>query len=179
VVAHLPEKQCIETGALRALGATSGLGHKRRVILIEWHRIKREQNVLLDPCGEVAQWQQYASIFAAIPYRAEGGIEGFLLLRLWQFGRQETPPQWKSWTGTSLMPYGTAYEGKFYKGRLKTKASKAPFPVSEQVRPVIEAWRRICKDSSPEALMFPTFGRGERIGQAVPDTPSHSQAGDS
>lgn len=76
--------------------------------------------------------------------------------------------QWKSWTGSSLMPYGTAYEGKFYRGRLKTKASKAPIPVSEQVRPVIEAWRRICKDSSPEALMFPTFGRGERIGQAVP-----------
>lgn len=76
--------------------------------------------------------------------------------------------QWKSWTGTALMPYGTAYEGHFYRGRLKTKASKAPIPVSEPVRPVIEAWRRICKDSSPEALMFPTFGRGERTGQAVP-----------
>ena len=76
--------------------------------------------------------------------------------------------QWKSWTGIALMPYGTAYEGRFYKGRLKTQASRAPIPVSEQVRPVIEAWRRICKDSSPEALMFPTFGRGERTGQAVP-----------
>jgi integrase len=76
--------------------------------------------------------------------------------------------QWKSWTGDALMPHGTAYEGKFYKGRLKTKASKAPIPVPEPVRPVIEAWRRICKDSSPEALMFPTFGRGDRKGQAVP-----------
>src|ERR1700679_2161693 len=66
------------------------------------------------------------------------------------------------------MPYGTAYEGRFYKERLKTQASRAPIPASEQVRPVIEAWRRICKDSSPEALMFPTFGRGERTGQAVP-----------
>jgi DNA-binding HxlR family transcriptional regulator len=36
------------------------------------------------------------------------------------------------------------------------------------VRPVIEAWRKLSKDSSPEALMFPTFGRGERKGQAVP-----------
>src|SRR5580658_2576236 len=76
--------------------------------------------------------------------------------------------QWKSWTGEALMPLGTAYEGKFYGGRLKTKQSKAPIPVPEQVRPVIEAWRRLSKDSSPEALMFPTFGRGERKGQAVP-----------
>ncbi len=76
--------------------------------------------------------------------------------------------QWKSWTGESLQPYGTAYEGQFYSGRLKTKQSKAPIPVPEQVRPVIEAWRKLSKDSSPEALMFPTFGRGERKGQAVP-----------
>ena len=76
--------------------------------------------------------------------------------------------QWKSWTGTALMPYGTSYEGQFYKGRFKTKASKAPIPVPEQVRPVIEALRRICTDSSPEALMFPTFGRGNRKGEAVP-----------
>ena len=49
-----------------------------------------------------------------------------------------------------------------------TKDSKAPIPVPEQVRPVIEAWRKACKDPSPEALMFPTFGRGKRKGQAVP-----------
>src|SRR5579872_357056 len=53
-------------------------------------------------------------------------------------------------------------------GRLKTKQSKAPIPVPERVRPVIEAWRKLSKDSSPETLMFPTFGRGERKGQAVP-----------
>jgi len=76
--------------------------------------------------------------------------------------------QWKSWTGETLMPHGTAYEGLFYKGRLKSKASKAPISVPEPVRSVIEAWRRVCKDSSPEALMFPTFGRGRRKGQAVP-----------
>jgi integrase len=76
--------------------------------------------------------------------------------------------QWKSWTGEALMPHGTAYEGQFYHGRLKTRQSKAPIPVPEQVRPVIEAWRSVCRDSSPEAFMFPTFGRGERKGQAVP-----------
>ena len=76
--------------------------------------------------------------------------------------------QWKSWTGEALMPYGTAYDGQFYPGRFKTKQSKAAIPVPELVRPVIEAWRRICSDASPEALMFPTFGRGKRQGQAVP-----------
>ena len=76
--------------------------------------------------------------------------------------------QWKSWTGTTLVPYGTAYEGQFYPGRFKTQASQAPIGVPEQVRPVIEAWQQVCPDPSPEALMFPTFGRGERKGQAVP-----------
>ncbi len=76
--------------------------------------------------------------------------------------------QWKSWTGTTLVPYGTAFDGKFYPGRFKTRASAAPIGVPEEVRPIIEAWKRICPDPSPEALMFSTFGRGERKGQAVP-----------
>ncbi len=76
--------------------------------------------------------------------------------------------QWKSWTGEALMPFGTAYEGQFYSGRMKTRQSKAPIPVPEQVRPIIEGWKQLCIDPSPEALMFPTFGRGERKGQAVP-----------
>jgi integrase len=76
--------------------------------------------------------------------------------------------QWKSWTGDSLMPFGIAVDGQLYEGRLKTKASRAPIAVPEPVRPVIEAWRRVCPDPSPDALMFPTFGRGKRKGQAVP-----------
>jgi integrase len=76
--------------------------------------------------------------------------------------------QWKSWNGESLMPHGTAFEGKLYAGRLKTKQSKAAIPVPQLVRPVLENWRRQCADSSPDALMFPTFGRGKRKGQAVP-----------
>ncbi len=35
------------------------------------------------------------------------------------------------------------------------------------MRPVIEAWRNLSKDSSPDALMFRTLGRGERKGPAV------------
>jgi hypothetical protein len=40
--------------------------------------------------------------------------------------------------------------------------------VPEQIRPISENWRLICSDPSPDALMFPTFGRGKRKGQAVP-----------
>ena len=97
--------------------------------------------------------------------------------------------QWKCWTGDALMPHGTAYEGQFYKERLKTKASKAPIPVPDQVSPLIEAWKALCTDCSPEALMFPTFGRGERhrTGStprwkelpALADTAPFSEAGDS
>jgi integrase len=76
--------------------------------------------------------------------------------------------QWKSWTGATLVPHGTTYEGQFYPGRFKTRSSRAPIGVPEQVRPIIQAWQRACADPSPEALMFPTFGRGERAGQAVP-----------
>ena len=76
--------------------------------------------------------------------------------------------QWKSWTGSALVPHGTAFEGQFYPGRFKNRSSQAPIGVPEQVRPIIEAWKRGCADPSPEALMFPTFGRGERKGEAVP-----------
>src|SRR5260370_39948784 len=54
--------------------------------------------------------------------------------------------QWKSWKGDSLMPYGTADEGQFYKGRLKSKASRAPIAVPEPARPVLEASQWLCPD---------------------------------
>ena len=52
--------------------------------------------------------------------------------------------QWKSWTGTTLVPHGTAFEGQFYPGRFKTRSSRAPIGVPEQVRPIIEAWKKAC-----------------------------------
>ena len=54
--------------------------------------------------------------------------------------------------------------------RLKSKASKTPIAVPEQVRPILEAWKRFTADASPEALIFPTFGRGKRKGEIVPHT---------
>ncbi len=59
--------------------------------------------------------------------------------------------------GESLIPHGIAYEGQLYPGRLKSKASKTPIAVPEQVRPILEAWKRFTADASPEALIFPTL----------------------
>lgn len=75
---------------------------------------------------------------------------------------------WKAWKGDFFEPQGTAYDGQLYEGRLTMKASQTLILVAEQVRPGIEAWRRIRPDPSPDALMFPTFGWGKRKGQAVP-----------
>ena len=41
-------------------------------------------------------------------------------------------------------------------------------PIPDDIVPIIEAWRQICPDTSPDALMFPTHGKGERAGTTVP-----------
>lgn len=76
--------------------------------------------------------------------------------------------QWKSYLGDRLMIHSTAYEGELYRGQVKTDASRSAVPIPDDIMPIVEAWRRVCPDSSPEALMFPTFGRDERKGQKVP-----------
>jgi integrase len=75
--------------------------------------------------------------------------------------------KWKAYQGDRLMIETTAYEGHLY-NRVKTESSRSAVPVPEDIRTIIEAWKRKCPDTSPEALMFPTFGRGERAGQKVP-----------
>ena len=76
--------------------------------------------------------------------------------------------QWKSWRGDHLVPYGTVHEGQFFVGKMKTGASCDAIPVPEPIRQVIERWFSECDDPSPEAFMFPTFGRGARTGKDVP-----------
>ena len=76
--------------------------------------------------------------------------------------------QWKSWTGDHSDAAWHGVRRAVLQGTAQVEGSRAPIPVPEPVRPVIEAWRRLCRDPSPEALMFPTFGRGERKGEAVP-----------
>jgi len=80
--------------------------------------------------------------------------------------------QWKSYAGDRLIIHSTAYEGRLYEGKVKTEASRDSVPIPEDIRPVIEVWRHLCPDTSPEALMFPTYGRrsrtGTRSGKSVP-----------
>ena len=67
-----------------------------------------------------------------------------------------------------LCPIGTTF-ATFWCLRfkpLKPKRRKAKIP--DDIVPVIEAWRQICPDTSPDALMFPTHGKGERAGSTVP-----------
>jgi hypothetical protein len=67
-----------------------------------------------------------------------------------------------------LIPLNTAFEGQPYEGRLKTRESRNAIPIPEDVIPIIEAWRSVSKNTSPDALMFPTFCRGARKGKVVP-----------
>lgn len=63
--------------------------------------------------------------------------------------------QWKSYCGDKLIIQGTTYEGKLFPGKVKTNASWNAVPIPEDIRPIIEAWKQVCPDTSPEALMFP------------------------
>ena len=75
---------------------------------------------------------------------------------------------WKSYAGDKLIPHNTAFEGRLYEGRLKTRESGHAIPIPDDVIPIIEAWRSLLKNTAPDALMFPTFGRGVRKGKVVP-----------
>lgn len=75
--------------------------------------------------------------------------------------------QWKSYLGDQLVIQGTAFEGHLYP-QVKTEESRNAIPVPDDIRPIIDGWRERCPDTSPEALMFPTFGRGARTGIKVP-----------
>ncbi len=80
---------------------------------------------------------------------------------------------WKSYAGDSLIVYDTAYEGALYQGKVKTEDSRARIPIPQRVRPYIEAWRRVCPDTSPDAPMFSTQGRLKNKGIAVPFHPKN------
>jgi integrase len=85
--------------------------------------------------------------------------------------------QWKSWQGDQLVPYGTVHDGQFFAGKMKMGASREAIPVPRPVRKIIEDWFLECGRPSPEALMFPTFGRRARTGQAVPRDGKNFHAG--
>jgi integrase len=75
--------------------------------------------------------------------------------------------QWKAYQEDKLVVQTTAFEGKLYQ-RMKTDASRSAVPVPEDIRPIIEAWRRACPNTPAEALMFPTLGRNGCTFMKVP-----------
>ena len=75
---------------------------------------------------------------------------------------------WKSYGIDHFTIYDTAYEGSLYVGKVKTEDSRARVPIPQRIRHYIEAWRQICPDTSPDALMFPTSGHRRNKGKAVP-----------
>lgn len=75
---------------------------------------------------------------------------------------------WKSYADDHLIVYDTAYEGTLYEGKVKTEDSRARIPIPQRIRPYIEAWRKVCPNTSPDALMFPTQGHLKNRGLAVP-----------
>jgi integrase len=75
---------------------------------------------------------------------------------------------WGCYQGQYLAIKNTAYEGRLQESKLKTRASRALVPIPESVQPIIEEWHRVCEDTSPAALMFPTTGKRSRNGQKVP-----------
>lgn len=60
-----------------------------------------------------------------------------------------------------------AYRGKQYK-RTKTQASKGTVPIGRQTLEAILAWRTVCKDTSSDALMFPSTNRNGRSKAGAP-----------
>lgn len=66
-----------------------------------------------------------------------------------------------------LMIDQIAYRGKRYK-RTKNNASKARVPVGAKTLEAIRAWRTVCKDVSPDALMFPSTNRNGRTKKGAP-----------
>ena len=78
--------------------------------------------------------------------------------------------QWKCYVGDKLIIHSTAYEGSLFPGKVKTNASGSAVPVPDDIRPIIEAWKEMCQDTSPDSLMFATTGRN---GSQVPRRPKN------
>lgn len=64
--------------------------------------------------------------------------------------------KWSAHDGDKLFIRSTAWKGKLYEGKTKTRKSRAPIYLSSLIACEIDRWKKLCPDSSPDALMFPT-----------------------
>jgi integrase len=68
--------------------------------------------------------------------------------------------QWKSWTGTTLSRTVLHSKGSFIPVASRRVRAGRPSEFLNRFGQSFEQWKLACADPSPEALMFPTFGRG-------------------
>lgn len=79
---------------------------------------------------------------------------------------------WGAYDGEKILIKTTAYKGKLYE-RVKTAESKNYVHVPEAIRPFIERWRKLSKDTSPDALMFPSGRVMKKNAQPSPMWPKN------
>jgi integrase len=64
-----------------------------------------------------------------------------------------------------------AYRGKRY-NRTKTDASKARVPIAGRTLEAIRQWKKVCPNTSPDALMFPSTNKNGRSKKGAPMYPA-------
>ena len=64
--------------------------------------------------------------------------------------------KWSAYDGDKLFIRSTAWKGRLYEGKTKTRKSCAPIYLTSLIACEIERWKKLCPDASPDALMFPT-----------------------
>jgi integrase len=64
--------------------------------------------------------------------------------------------KWSSHEDDHLTVRSVAWQHKLYDGKAKTRKAKDPIYIPAMIQYEIEQWRKLCPDTSPDALMFPT-----------------------
>ena len=77
---------------------------------------------------------------------------------------------WGAYLGDSILVKHTAWEGQVYEDQTKTDESRALVTVPEMIQRWIELWRRQCKHTAPDDLMFPAIRRN-KFKQQIPMRP--------
>ena len=89
VLAHVGKEQLVEACSLGTIAARTCCGNEGFVLLVERGRRQLQQDVGLNPCRKFAHGDEHLGVAIARPHAAKGRVEGFLLLRVRQFGDQE------------------------------------------------------------------------------------------
>jgi integrase len=101
-----------------------------------------------------ATWEQIMAVLDNIEHPRDQclyAVGSFCLLRSSEvFGLL-----WGSYRGDHFAVSSVAYRGVLYRDQTKTKASRYPVPIPDEIQTYIAAWHAVCPDTSPGTLMFP------------------------